>query len=92
MITNDSLFITNAIGPQAKSAFQKSAGSFMPKISPNEAQTMVKMLSQKTNIRLDWAQKCLEECQWNLEVATAKFFEAKKEGKIPQEAYAFTSF
>jgi len=91
VITNDSLFITNAIGPQAKSAFQKSE-SFMPKISPNEAQNMVKLLSQKTNIRLDWAQKCLEECQWNLEVATAKFFEAKKEGKIPQEAYAFTSF
>ena len=39
----------------------------------------------------DWAQKCLEECQWNLELATAKFFEAKKEGKIPQEAYAFTT-
>ena len=39
------------IGPQAKSAFQKSE-SFMPKISPNEAQTMVKLLSQKANIRL----------------------------------------
>ena len=39
------------IGPQAKSAFQKSE-SFMPKISPNEAQNMVKLLSQKTNIRL----------------------------------------
>ena len=78
------------IGPQAKSAFQKSE-SFMPKISPNEAQNMVKLLSQKTNIRLDWAQKCLEECQWNLEVATSKFFEAKKEGKIPQEAYIFTA-
>ena len=39
------------IGPQDKSAFQKFE-SFMPKISPNEAQNMVKLLSQKTNIRL----------------------------------------
>ena len=89
VIVNDSLFITNAIGPQVKAAFQTET-SIMSKLSPEEKQRLVNILCQKTNLRLDWAQKALEESNWSLDEASIRFLNAQKEGKIPQEAYAFT--
>ena len=89
VIINDSLFVTNAIGPQVKTAFQKQDSPILPKISESETQRMIKVLAQKTNLRLDWAQKCLEESGWSLDEATTRFTNAKIEGKIPQEAFIF---
>ena len=89
VIVNDSLFITNAIGPQVKAAFQNES-SIISKLSPEEKQRLVNILCQKTNLRLDWAQKALEESNWSLDEASIRFLNAQKEGKIPQEAYAFT--
>ena len=89
VIINDSLFVTNAIGPQVKTAFQKQDSPIFPKISESETQRMIKVLAQKTNLRLDWAQKCLEESGWSLDEAVTRFTNAKNEGKIPQEAFIF---
>jgi hypothetical protein len=50
---------------------------------------MIGELCSRTNLRPDWAQKCLEEHKWNLDLAVAMFQITKNEGKIPQEAYAF---
>ena len=47
VIVNDSLFITNAIGPQVKAAFQTET-SIMSKLSPEEKQRLVNILCQKT--------------------------------------------
>ena len=61
----------------------------MPTVSREIAQKMVEELSTRTKLRPDWAQKCLEEHNWNLDLAVAMFEITKNEGKIPQEAYAF---
>lgn len=93
MIVNDSLFVTNAIGPQAKLAFlsslESSSASIMPIISAEDSLKMVQSFAKTTNLRLDWAKKCLEETKWNLDGAIAVFQMAKNDGKIPPEAFAF---
>ena len=61
----------------------------VPLVSQEVAQKMIGELCSRTNLRPDWAQKCLEEHKWNLDLAVAMFQITKNEGKIPQEAYAF---
>ena len=61
----------------------------VPLVSQEVAQKMIEELCSRTKLRADWAQKCLEENKWNLDLAVAMFQIKKNEGKIPQEAYAF---
>jgi len=93
LIVNDTLFITNPTNLEAKQAFceeVKTAQPIVPLVSQEVAQKMIGELCSRTNLRPDWAQKCLEEHKWNLDLAVAMFQITKNEGKIPQEAYAFT--
>jgi nuclear RNA export factor len=95
VIINETLFITNASSNETKIAFQENAtggasNPIMPAIIPANAQELVTNFCQVTNLRPDWAKKCLEETKWNLDGAVAVFQIAQKEGKIPAEAYAFS--
>ena len=93
VITNDSLFVTNPTMLQTKTAFveEKNVSSppVLPVLSPEIAQERIAQLCQKTKLRPDWAQKCLEENRWNLDIACVNFELAKNQNKIPPEAYAF---
>lgn len=86
-IVNETLFVTNATHLQAKNAFNVEEAT--PKVAPDCAVQMVASFSQITNMRADWARKCLEETNWNLDGAVAVFQMAKAQGKIPPEAFLF---
>jgi len=49
---------------------------------------MTLMLSQQTNMNLEWSLKCLQETQWIYDNAIAAFQEFFKRGHIPPQAFA----
>ncbi|EGI63482.1 Nuclear RNA export factor 1 [Acromyrmex echinatior] len=49
---------------------------------------MTLMLSQQTNMNLEWSLKCLQETQWIYDNAIAAFQEFFKRGQIPPQAFA----
>ncbi|KAK0092788.1 hypothetical protein PV326_000572 [Microctonus aethiopoides] len=50
-------------------------------------QQMTMMLSQQTNMNLEWSLKCLKEVQWNYDTALAAFNDFFKRGEIPPAAF-----
>merc|ERR1719376_607533 len=102
VIANETLFVTIATKLQAKTAFQPAAAAAAPPpssaalaaagpggggvSSPNMDQ-MVQEVVGKTGMKREWAQRCLEQTQWNLNQAIQAFNQAKAEGRIPSDAY-----
>lgn len=50
-------------------------------------QQMTMMLSQQSNMNLEWSLKCLKEVQWNYDTALAAFNDFFKRGEIPPAAF-----
>lgn len=65
----------------------EAAKSTDPELSKVVKQQMIVVLSQQTNMNLEWSLKCLEEMQWNYDNAFSAFQEFFKRGQIPSEAF-----
>ncbi|KAK0162058.1 hypothetical protein PV327_008426 [Microctonus hyperodae] len=50
-------------------------------------QQMTMMLSQQSNMNLEWSLKCLKEVQWNYDTALSAFNDFFKRGEIPPAAF-----
>ena len=48
---------------------------------------MVNRFALNTKMNLDWAEKCLEDNQWDLDRAGQRFNDLKTQGKIPKSAF-----
>lgn len=48
---------------------------------------MIEEFSAKSKMKLHWAEKCLEDCDWNFENAAYTFSEMQKQNCIPAEAF-----
>ena len=48
---------------------------------------MIQMLSQQSNMNVEWSRKCLEETNWDYQRAGFVFGELFKQNKIPPEAF-----
>lgn len=57
--------------------------------APDEATKlqMVQMMSQQSNMNIEWSRKCLEETNWDYQRAGFVFGELFKQNKIPPEAF-----
>ncbi|KAL6434115.1 hypothetical protein ACFW04_005925 [Cataglyphis niger] len=67
--------------------FTGTAKSIAPELSEEIRQQMIVVLSQQTNMNLEWSLKCLQEMQWNYNNALFAFQELFKRGQIPSEAF-----
>lgn len=63
--------------------FHQAAG---PSLTP-EQQQMVQSFSAQSQMNLEFSAKCLEEHQWNYDVAGQAFLTLQKENKIPPAAF-----
>uniref|UniRef100_A0A915J4T1 Nuclear RNA export factor 1 n=1 Tax=Romanomermis culicivorax TaxID=13658 RepID=A0A915J4T1_ROMCU len=55
--------------------------------SVNKRRMMIEEFSAKSKMKLHWAEKCLEDCDWNFENAAYTFSEMQKQNCIPAEAF-----
>ncbi|KAK0074006.1 hypothetical protein PV326_012835, partial [Microctonus aethiopoides] len=78
--------ITNAVLPDpSQQVLQSSSATEEPSIEIQQQMTM--MLSQQTNMNLEWSFKCLKEVQWNYDRAFIAFNDFFKSGAIPSVAF-----
>jgi hypothetical protein len=58
-------------------------------VSPAATQEeLAQRFALESGLKLDWAVKCLEENQWNYNIAAGAFTEYKNKGSIPPQAFA----
>lgn len=98
-IRNELLHINNASPTQARNAFTstidvqqinplfQSSIAQQPQADESNKIKMIEMMSQQSNMNVEWSKKCLEETQWDFNRALYVFQELFKESKIPQEAF-----
>lgn len=53
----------------------------------NNLKSLIRSLSNLSNMKPEWCEKCLEETGWNLKLAVDAFTLANNQGKIPSEAF-----
>lgn len=60
-----------------------------PHATPDDATKvqMIQMMSQQSNMNVEWSRKCLEETNWDYQRAGFVFGELFKQNKIPPEAF-----
>ncbi|XP_050983379.1 nuclear RNA export factor 1 isoform X2 [Labeo rohita] len=88
-IVNDELFVRNATSEEIRCAFAAPAPSISP-VLPNLSATQQEMLSafsKKSEMNLEWSQKCLQDNAWDFHRAAQIFTELKAQGKIPEAAF-----
>ncbi|KAK7137621.1 hypothetical protein R3I94_013313 [Phoxinus phoxinus] len=89
-IVNDQLFVRNATTEEIRCAFAAPAptlsSSPAPTISASQ-QEMLSAFSQKSEMNLEWSQKCLQDNAWDFHRAAHIFTELKAQGKIPEAAF-----
>ena len=49
--------------------------------------SLAKLFTQLSGMTLEWSVKCLEQNDWDLEMAKVNFNVAKSKGKIPPHAF-----
>ncbi|XP_043915597.1 nuclear RNA export factor 1-like [Protopterus annectens] len=92
-IINDQMVIKSASHKQVQKAFSKPAVSSGPDSAgssdslPCKYDEMITTLSQNTGMNTVWAQKCLQENDWNFKQATEVFNYFKGKGAVPLEAF-----
>ncbi|KAK0162689.1 hypothetical protein PV327_006445 [Microctonus hyperodae] len=69
----------------SQTILQSSSANEGPSIEIQQQMTM--MLSQQTNMNLEWSFKCLKEVQWNYDTALIAFNDFFKSGAIPPIAF-----
>ncbi len=52
----------------------------------SEESKLVDQVSQMTGMRPEFSRQCLEECQWNLEMALQAFRHVEEAGLLPEYA------
>nr|CAI5857625.1 unnamed protein product [Callosobruchus analis] len=96
LITNELYHVYNAFTSQRLSAFKKGRSRPRPTLQvdiPNKPQTVREFrqindaLRMITGLNVDWAKKCLEECDHDLKKALSLFVDLYKLDKIPNEAF-----
>jgi len=83
----------NQLNTQIQPETETLSSTEVAKPAPTELNDEVKkqmtlMLSQQTNMNLEWSLKCLQETQWIYDSAIAAFQEFFKRGQIPPQAFA----
>ena len=83
----------NQLNIQIQPETETLSSTEVAKPAPTELNDEVKkqmtlMLSQQTNMNLEWSLKCLQETQWIYDSAIAAFQEFFKRGQIPPQAFA----
>ncbi|XP_032331971.1 nuclear RNA export factor 2 [Camelus ferus] len=89
-IVNDELFVRDASPSEPQSAFSipvPTLTSSSVHTGSREQQEMVQAFSTQSGMKLEWAQKCLQDNDWNYTRAGQVFTTLKAEGKIPEEAF-----
>ncbi|XP_077611982.1 nuclear RNA export factor 2-like [Crocuta crocuta] len=89
-IVNDELFVRDASPSKTQSMSSIPVSSFTSSsvfTLSKEQQEMVQAFSIQSGMKLDWAQKCLQDNEWNYTRAGQVFTMLKNEGKIPEEAF-----
>ncbi|XP_006877819.1 PREDICTED: nuclear RNA export factor 1-like [Chrysochloris asiatica] len=94
---NSSLFIINEqlsvreVSPKAtQSAFSTPVPTFASSSVPilsQKQQEMIQAFSIQSGMNLQWSLMCLEDNEWNYNVAEKIFTMLKAEGKIPEKAF-----
>ncbi|XP_019901215.1 nuclear RNA export factor 1 isoform X3 [Esox lucius] len=89
-IVNDQLFVRIATMEEICSAFATPAptpsSSLVPALSTPK-QEMLSTFSLKSGMNLEWSQKCLQDNNWDFNIAAQIFTQLKAEGKIPDVAF-----
>lgn len=85
VIVNETLHVTLATKCQADSAFQ-SAAKTQSEGKP-ESSLLIAQVVEKTRMKPEWAQKCLEQTKWDVQQALQAFETAKSGGLIPPDAF-----
>jgi len=98
-IKNEMLHINNSTMNQIKTAFksnvQPAAAPIPPPVSAAPSSTddttklqMIQLMAQRSNMNLEWSEKCLIETNWDFDRAAFVFTELHNQQKIPAEAFA----
>ncbi|CAK6964593.1 nuclear RNA export factor 1 isoform X1 [Scomber scombrus] len=89
-IVNDQLFIRMATTEEIRRAFVAPAptpsSSPVPTLTASQ-QEMLTTFSLKSGMNLEWSQKCLQDNEWDFNIAAGIFNKLKAEGKIPDVAF-----
>ncbi|XP_072519644.1 nuclear RNA export factor 1 isoform X2 [Salminus brasiliensis] len=89
-LVNDELFVRNATTEEIRRAFAAPAptpsSSPVPTLSAPQ-QEMLSAFSQKSEMNLEWSQKCLQHSEWDFNRAVQIFTELKAQGSIPEVAF-----
>ncbi|XP_066450560.1 nuclear RNA export factor 1-like [Eleutherodactylus coqui] len=88
-ILNDQMVILNSyVGPhETSSCVSNESSSAICQAPPTTANDLVRLFSKYTGMKLDWADKCLQDNNWNLQQAKEVFIHLKNGGVIPREAF-----
>ncbi|XP_063102274.1 nuclear RNA export factor 2-like isoform X2 [Cavia porcellus] len=89
-IVNDHLFVRDARPDEIQSAFSIPVAtpcSSSTSTLSQEHQRMAHAFSIQSGMKLQWAQKCLEDNEWNYSKAGQIFTVLQTQGKIPAEAF-----
>ncbi|XP_056424482.1 nuclear RNA export factor 1-like isoform X4 [Hyla sarda] len=89
-ILNDQMVILNTyVSPQETSSglSPKSAPAICKQSPPPAAGDTAASFSKDTGMKLDWALKCLQDNNWDVQQAMEMFHVLKNRGAIPQEAF-----
>ncbi|KAJ6635042.1 Nuclear RNA export factor 1 [Pseudolycoriella hygida] len=99
-IKNEMLHINNPTMAQIKAAFKSNAPSNAAPVAAPPTTTappsmddatklqMIQLMSQRSNMNLEWSEKCLMETNWDFDRAAFVFTELNNQQKIPPEAFA----
>ncbi|KAL6480358.1 hypothetical protein MHYP_G00113910 [Metynnis hypsauchen] len=89
-LVNDELFVRNATTEEIRRAFAAPAptpsSSPVPTLSASQLE-MLSAFSQKSEMNLEWSQKCLQHSEWDFSRAVQIFTELKAQGSIPEAAF-----
>uniref|UniRef100_A0A3B1JXQ8 Nuclear RNA export factor 1 n=1 Tax=Astyanax mexicanus TaxID=7994 RepID=A0A3B1JXQ8_ASTMX len=89
-LVNDELFVRFANTEDIRRAFFAPAptpsSSPVPTLSAPQ-QEMLSAFSQKSEMNLEWSQKCLQHSDWDFNRAVQIFTELKAQGSIPEVAF-----
>jgi len=87
-IINETLYISTATDLSTRKAFvTPPPAPVAPALDDATKQTLSAAFSEKSGMNLEWSVKCLEQNSWDFDKSAAVFSEAKKLGKIPDEAF-----
>ncbi|XP_062855820.1 nuclear RNA export factor 1 isoform X2 [Trichomycterus rosablanca] len=87
-LVNDELFVRNANSDEVRRAFTAPTPSSSPELTLTTLQKeMLSEFSQKSQMNLEWSQRCLQHSEWDFNRAVQLFTELKAQGSIPDVAF-----